>query len=155
MSRAWNAFNRLLVERPVLTKAVVSGALFSTGDLIGQKIDGTWDKGYDVKRAARGFAWSACIFTPIAHVWYNKILEKTFAARGPLFKVLLDQGTFGPVMNAVRWKCPKWMVESVFLWLLFNHTPIGSWASCTDPGTTPILSVMYIFNLYFDVIALS
>lgn len=89
----------------VLSGAMTVGGLFAAGDLLAQYMDGTLEspKGYNVERSVRGFTWACCIFTPIAHVWYNKFLERVIPGatmESVVKKVALDQGLFGPVMNA-------------------------------------------------------
>lgn len=60
--------------------------------------------GYDPKRSLKGFVWSAFLYTPVAHVWYNRFLEKSIPKTdfpAVCSKVALDQLLFAPVVNVV------------------------------------------------------
>lgn len=41
IGRTWARYNELCITRPLTTKGLTGGFLFSTGDLIAQKLDGT------------------------------------------------------------------------------------------------------------------
>ena len=95
---------RLLDLYPLPTKMVTSGTLYTAGDAIAQYVDGTIPKrGYNVERGLKGAIWGGVIFAPLAHLWYNRVLERYVVGSGMkpvLIKVALDQTAWALVINA-------------------------------------------------------
>ena len=86
------AYSRALEKHPLFTKVVTSTVLFGAGDLMSQTLEGKSLTSLDVPRLTRMAAWGA-IFTPFAHLWYNK-LDKMVPGSGVTVvasKVVLDQ----------------------------------------------------------------
>jgi len=106
LRRAWQRYCELLVTKPLITKAATGGTLFGLGDVLGQALDGSIERGqYDPARTLRAVVWSAAGFTPIAHAWYIKVLDRRVPGTTPkavISKVALDQLLFAPFINAVR-----------------------------------------------------
>jgi protein Mpv17 len=95
---AWRAYSRALLNRPILTRAVTSGTIMTSADLLCQKIEGT--KQIDVRRAASMGVTGLCLAGPAVHGWYT-FLGRVVGERG--FKVVatklaLDQIVFLPIM---------------------------------------------------------
>eukprot|EP00461_Guttulinopsis_vulgaris_P003084 UN03085 len=103
--KAWSRYCELLVTRPLITKGLTGGTLFSTGDLLAQYLDGTLQTtGYNPKRTAIGFCWSSCIFTPHGHTWFAKILPHYFptnSMKHTISKMLIDQTFFATYVNSL------------------------------------------------------
>ena len=114
LARVWAAYNRGLVERPVLTKAVTSAVLAAGGDVCAQRLTHrgavraarasdapapafAWDGARTARLALLGF----CFTGPTVHHWYG-LLERwrPGATRAALLsKVLADQALFAPLIT--------------------------------------------------------
>ena len=105
MAALWSRYMRLLEVYPLPTKAVTSGVLFTAGDGIAQYVDGTIQKrGYNVDRGLKATVWGGIIFAPLAHVWYNRVLERYVpgtSTRAVLTKVFLDQTAWAVAINSL------------------------------------------------------
>jgi len=105
MSFLLSRYMHLLHTYPIPTKMVTSGTLFGAGDGIAQYMDGTAKvKGYNTDRTFKAVIWGGVIFAPIAHVWYNKVLEVFIpgtSTRAVLTKVALDQTIWGFFINSL------------------------------------------------------
>jgi len=105
MARVWSAYMRLLEVYPLPTKAVTSATLYTAGDGIAQCVDGTVQKrGYNADRGLKAAIWGGIIFAPLAHTWYNKVLEKYVPGvsnRAVFTKVFLDQTAWGLAVNSL------------------------------------------------------
>jgi len=85
---------------------ITSGSLFGAGDAISQYVDGTASSrsGYNYERTSKAMIWGGIIFAPLAHVWYNKVLEKLIPGTktsAVLTKVALDQTLWGVAINSL------------------------------------------------------
>ena len=109
MASLWARYLSLLETRPIVTKAVTSAALYVVGDTLAQKLDGTLDRsGYDVARGRTAVIWGGLIFAPIAHGWYNRVLNPMFpgtSAKSILAKTALDQTLWALPANAAYIGC--------------------------------------------------
>jgi len=99
-------YDRALSARPILTKVATSSLLYTLGDCLSQKLDGSLEKsGYDPLRTLRMTLYGGVLFAPYSHLWYVKILGRVFknpAAKNVHWKKLLcDQTFFGPSVNAL------------------------------------------------------
>ena len=105
MARLWSRYMHYLDVYPLPTKILTSGTLYTAGDGIAQYVDGTIEKrGYNVDRGLKAAIWGGVIFAPLAHVWYNRVLETRLpgtSTRAVLSKVFLDQTGWAIVVNAI------------------------------------------------------
>ena len=105
MARLWHRYMHFLEVYPLPTKIVTSGTLYTAGDAIAQYVDGTIPaRGYNVDRGLKSAVWGGIIFAPLAHVWYNRVLERYVPGSGMrsvLTKVALDQTGWALVVNAI------------------------------------------------------
>jgi hypothetical protein len=103
MARLWSRYMHLLDVYPLPTKMVTSGTLYTAGDAIAQYVDNTIPtRGYNVDRGLKSAIWGGVIFAPLAHVWYNRVLERYVQGstmRPVLIKVALDQTAWALVIN--------------------------------------------------------
>ena len=103
MARLWSRYMHYLDVYPLPTKILTSGTLYTAGDGIAQYVDGTIAKrGYNVDRGVKAAIWGGVIFAPLAHVWYNRVLERYVpgtSGRAVLTKVFLDQTAWAIVIN--------------------------------------------------------
>ena len=105
MAGLWRRYMFLLDAYPLPTKAVTSATLYAAGDGIAQTVDGTVSRsGYNVDRGIKSAVWGGIIFAPLAHVWYNRVLERYVAGtstRAVLTKVALDQTGWALAINTL------------------------------------------------------
>jgi len=79
--KAFAKYNRQLEVRPVLTKAITSGVLFGTADILAQSVaivtaPKETRRHYDTKRIAYHVAFGTCFIGPFGH-YHFQLLEKT------------------------------------------------------------------------------
>ncbi|KAK9841824.1 hypothetical protein WJX81_005480 [Elliptochloris bilobata] len=80
-----------------------SAGLWAIGDVLSQKIDGTLDKKWDMKRTLLTSAYGGLFIGPVGHTWYqvlDKAARRRFAPGSLKFiatKVIGDEVVFGPV----------------------------------------------------------
>jgi len=106
MSRLLSRYLHYLSVYPLPTKIVTSASLFGAGDVISQYVDGTMvsKNGFNQDRTMKAMVWGGIIFAPLAHVWYNKVLERFVPgthATAVLTKVALDQTLWGVAINSL------------------------------------------------------
>ena len=101
--RTW--YGRQLTERPLITKVLTAGVVFSTGDLLSQKALSS-DR-INFKRTAYFAAMGMCYYAPLLH-WNFSIMLPKIAPITPgcnmtvitLKKLAFDQFIFAPVITA-------------------------------------------------------
>ncbi|PKA53652.1 BTB/POZ domain-containing protein [Apostasia shenzhenica] len=93
----------MIEARPVLTKGVTAGAIFSSADISSQMITLSAFDSLDWIRTLRMGSYGMLIAGPSLHLWFcfvSKILPKTDIIN-TLKKIFLGQTTYGPIMTAV------------------------------------------------------
>lgn len=95
---AFSLYNRLLMERPVITKSVTTGTLFAVGDLLSQLIENrTTPKDYSYRRTATMGSFGLFFAGPALHNWYVNVLGKALPTPGLKYtaaKIAIDQTAF-------------------------------------------------------------
>ena len=98
----WNLYCTLLQRYPIRTKSLTSFTIFTTSDIVRQRLDDGEKKRYTVKsqfhwdthRTLRLSMFYALFHTPLAHYWYI-LLDHTLGSKISFgrvaCKVLLDQ----------------------------------------------------------------
>jgi len=104
-SSLWVTYNRLLVEKPVATKAITSGVIAFVADIACQKAfkeepkDGT-KKSTDIdwKRTAKFTIINLVLVGPLLHFWYGTLVAKIPGTGylSAIYRVALDQFVFAP-----------------------------------------------------------
>ncbi|CAM9117064.1 unnamed protein product [Heterosigma akashiwo] len=98
----WNSYNKVLSEKPILTKACTSLVGFSVGDVLAQKLIDKADK-LDVPRIARLASFGFFIHGTAGHFFYG-FLDSKFPGTDPktvVTKVVIDQLLMNPVFATV------------------------------------------------------
>eukprot|EP00611_Tribonema_gayanum_P012152 TRINITY_DN2277_c0_g1_i2.p1 TRINITY_DN2277_c0_g1~~TRINITY_DN2277_c0_g1_i2.p1 ORF type:complete len:234 (+),score=101.30 TRINITY_DN2277_c0_g1_i2:73-702(+) len=88
----WDSYNKVLGEKPILTKACTSLVGFSVGDTLAQKFVAKGER-FDYQRLARMAAFGFMFHGTISHFFYNK-LDEVIPGKTPLAiaqKVFTDQ----------------------------------------------------------------
>ena len=100
----WERYCRNVVERPLLTKSIISGFVYSFGDLIAQKLEGASISELDVRRTARSGVLGLAFQAPIYHYYYElteHVLPTENGLSSALAKVVLDQTAATAAWNAL------------------------------------------------------
>ena len=103
----WADYYQVLTNSPIQTKAATSATVYTIGDIIAQRTEGTSMADLDRPRVLRSFLAGALGHGPLSHYWYdmsegffNDYLHWTeWWSFFP--KVILDQATWGPFWNNV------------------------------------------------------
>lgn len=102
----WASYSTFLSAKPILTKAITSGAVYALGDALAQAGEGASAADVDRARLLRSAACGFCGHGPLSHYWYL-LSDRAFALLGwgawyfvPC-KILLDQFTWGVAWNAL------------------------------------------------------
>lgn len=98
----WKAYNDVLEDKPILTKACTSLCGFSIGDVLAQKFVSPGDD-FDYKRLARMASFGFVIHGTVSHFFYNK-LEEVIPGKdaiGIISKVLTDQLLWAPIFTII------------------------------------------------------
>ena len=134
MAGLWRRYLHLLDAYPLPTKAVTSATLYAGGDGMAQYFDGTIARrGYNADRGVKAAIWGGVIFAPLAHVWYNRVLERFLPGtsnRAVLSKVALDQTAWGVAINSLY---------LTYVTLAINH---GTLADAQQSITTKMWPLM-------------
>eukprot|EP00056_Hartaetosiga_gracilis_P010972 m.164118 g.164118 ORF g.164118 m.164118 type:complete len:287 (+) comp13422_c0_seq1:47-907(+) len=95
---AW--YSKMLLERPLTTKAISAGIIGLTGDFLAQKLEGN---PFNYTRLLQFTAVQTIFLTPILHVWYMTLARfVTGSGTGMMLKkLLLDQFVFTPILLPV------------------------------------------------------
>ncbi|KAL6046324.1 Mpv17 / PMP22 [Balamuthia mandrillaris] len=97
----WQLYQQALNRRPVLTKALTSALINSTGNLFAQKL--VERQPLDLKRLLR-FTVLGFVLSPFSHYWFwlvEQINWQPFGKWKTLAKVAVDQLVFGPIINVL------------------------------------------------------
>ena len=88
----WHSYMQVLTDFPVATKAVTSATVYTIGDVIAQRADGTSIGELDRMRVLRSLLAGLIGHGPLSHLWYNvsENLFRTFTLDGMV--VLHSQG---------------------------------------------------------------
>ncbi|KAL1812040.1 hypothetical protein ACET3Z_022105 [Daucus carota] len=92
----------LIKSRPILTKAVTSGIIYTAADFSSQMISPQTTKPYDLVRTLRMASIGLIFVGPSMHFWFNtvsKVLPKRDIAT-TLIKIVMGQTIFGPAMTS-------------------------------------------------------
>lgn len=85
-------------------QCLTGGVLFATGDTIAQQLVEKRGSRHDIPRTLRLGLYGGAVFSPLASIWFGKVLEKVkFAspAANIATKVALDQGIASPAFIAL------------------------------------------------------
>jgi hypothetical protein len=107
--RAWNRYQQLLDEKPLLTKSVTSGAIALASDATGQYVEHKMSKDekktfeFDIARSFRFTLLNTLLVGPVLHYWYGFIVRKIPGTDmiHTLQRVFVDQLVFGPTFVPV------------------------------------------------------
>ena len=102
----WNGYLSVLNARPIATKAATSATVYTLGDMVAQKIEGTELGDLDRPRIVRSLLAGAIGHGPLSHYWYNLLetvsehqLHLTTQWWAFVPKVVIDQFLWGPFWN--------------------------------------------------------
>ena len=101
----WTDYYQVLTDSPIQTKAVTSATVYTIGDIIAQRTEGSSMGELDRMRTLRSMLAGLIGHGPLSHYWYefnegifNNVLHWT--AWWSFFpKIIVDQTTWGPVWN--------------------------------------------------------
>eukprot|EP00741_Cyanophora_paradoxa_P000388 tig00000404_g379.t1 len=96
--RLWRQYERLLIEKPMLTKSVTSGIIQGLGDLVSQLGEGA----LSAHRLAVMTVTGGAFVGPVLAAWYSvlfRLLPGT-GTGGVLGRVAMDQLVFAPIFTA-------------------------------------------------------
>lgn len=99
-SRAFQAYSRQLERHPWRTQILTTGALWSLGDVLAQRVE---KAPFNVRRNLLTAGYGALAVGPFGHAWYiglDRAARRFFVPGSPTFiaaKVLADTGIFGPL----------------------------------------------------------
>ena len=96
-------YNNSLKARPLLTKVVTSGVIYTLGDLLCQVSENYSKKEttYNVTRMRTFFLWGALIVAPMLHISYTRLypwLVPELTTKGAFKKLAIDQFGLAPVL---------------------------------------------------------
>ncbi|CCF51910.1 hypothetical protein NDA11_005040 [Ustilago hordei] len=101
-----SAFGRFLAatSSTLPRQCLTGGVLFATGDTIAQQLVEKRRSAHDIPRTFRLALYGGCIFSPLASMWFGKVLERVQFGWKPaniVTKVALDQGIASPAFVAM------------------------------------------------------
>ncbi|CDR88416.1 related to glomerulosclerosis protein Mpv17 [Sporisorium scitamineum] len=85
-------------------QCLTGGVLFATGDTIAQQLVEKRRSQHDIPRTLRLALYGGCVFSPLASLWFGKVLERVqFSSKyaNIATKVALDQGIASPAFVAM------------------------------------------------------
>lgn len=85
-------------------QCLTGGVLFATGDTIAQQLVEKRGRRHDVPRTLRLALYGGCVFSPLASIWFGRVLERVrFSSKyaNIATKVALDQGIASPAFVAM------------------------------------------------------
>lgn len=101
----WNSYSVVLASYPIETKAITSATVYTIGDFIAQRTEGTEMGELDRPRLGRSLIAGLIGHGPMSHVWYGvsenlfQFLHLSSDIWGTGAKVALDQTLWGPFWN--------------------------------------------------------
>ncbi|GAK64776.1 integral membrane protein, Mpv17/PMP22 family [Moesziomyces antarcticus] len=100
-----SAFSRFIAatSSTLPRQCLTGGVLFATGDTIAQQLVEK-RRSHDYPRTFRLALYGGCVFSPLASLWFGKVLERVQFASKPAniaAKVALDQGIASPAFIAL------------------------------------------------------
>lgn len=105
-SDVWQSYMEVLHTSPIQTKAVTSATVYTIGDFISQRNEGTPTEEIDLPRLFRSLLAGLLGHGPLSHFWYQfsdnlfqNVLHLPNNAFGTIAKVAIDQSTWGPCWN--------------------------------------------------------
>lgn len=93
----------MIEARPVLTKSITAGLIFTAADVSSQMITLTPSDSFDPIRTLRMAGYGMLISGPSLHLWFNfasKLVPKRDLF-STLKKMILGQTVYGPIMTAI------------------------------------------------------
>nr|CAD1822608.1 unnamed protein product [Ananas comosus var. bracteatus] len=93
----------MIESRPVLTKSLTAGAIFTAADASSQMITRGPDDSLDLIRTMRMASYGMLISGPSLHLWFNfvsKVLPKRDVVT-TFMKMFLGQTVYGPIVTSV------------------------------------------------------
>lgn len=93
----------MIEARPVLTKGITAGLIFTVADVSSQMITLTDSDSFDPIRTLRMAGYGMLLSGPSLHLWFNfvsKILPKRDIVT-TLKKMLMGQTVYGPLMTSI------------------------------------------------------
>mmetsp|Transcript_14714 Transcript_14714/g.29949 ORF Transcript_14714/g.29949 Transcript_14714/m.29949 type:complete len:283 (-) Transcript_14714:80-928(-) len=99
----WAAYIAALESQPILTKALTSLVGFTLGDILAQKLLGSKDAAFDLRRLARMASFGFLIHGPVGHFFYgalDRAIPGTEAWK-VVSKVAIDQVAWAPIFTVV------------------------------------------------------
>lgn len=94
---------RMIEARPVLTKSVTAGAIFTAADVSSQMITLKPVESLDLIRTLRMAGYGMVISGPSLHLWFNTV-SRFLPKRDILTtfkKMFLGQAVYGPIMTSI------------------------------------------------------
>ena len=101
----WRSYNNILSMAPLQTKAVTSATVYTIGDILSQRQEGSDIGSLDRPRILRSLIAGLIGHGPMSHIWYHvseDFFENTLhlsAWWDFIPKVIVDQTVFGPFWN--------------------------------------------------------
>ena len=95
-------YEAALLARPIITKSITAGAIFSLSDVAGQSIAPP-PSGRDLPRTLTSGLVGLLYFGPALHYWLEMISRVVpgFDIKSTLLKTLMGQSCFGPAITAI------------------------------------------------------
>jgi protein Mpv17 len=102
----WEHYDSILHSAPIMTKAVTSATVYTIGDFIAQRTEGSSIGELNRPRLLRSLLAGLIGHGPMSHVWYGfsenlfeNVLHLQQGWWGTIAKVAIDQSTWGPIWN--------------------------------------------------------
>lgn len=93
----------MVKSRPILTKSVTSGLIYTAADLSSQTISLSSSESFDFVRTLRMAGYGMIVLGPSLHFWFN-FVSNLFPRRdlfSTLKKMVMGQAIYGPIMTVV------------------------------------------------------
>ncbi|KAJ4775444.1 Peroxisomal membrane 22 kDa (Mpv17/PMP22) family protein [Rhynchospora pubera] len=93
----------MIEARPILTKSITAGVIFTAADFSSQMITIGPDMPYDPMRTLRMATYGVLLSGPSLHLWFN-FLSRVLPKRDLITtfkKMILGQTLYGPIINSV------------------------------------------------------
>nr|DAD41460.1 TPA_asm: hypothetical protein HUJ06_015783 [Nelumbo nucifera] len=92
----------MIESRPVLTKSITAGLIYSVADLSAQRMTQTSSESFDLIRTLRMTGYGMLFMGPSLHFWFN-FLSRVFPKLDvvtTLKKLIMGQVIYGPIVTA-------------------------------------------------------